>query len=279
MSGRSGFLGGFRQGDASERDADAGFGSDSPAEGTPPIRLGDPSRPLENAGFGGSPGFDPVWGPLGSPDAQANDPWRANSQEADDEGMAFDVEIFGDGFQVSGRLVTGQFDRLSDWLNMKSGFIQVQDAMHVHLGDAPVSDREESRGTLWVRLDQVVMVAERTNIQQARPGAPVVQKQRRKVSIVTPGYILEGSLHVHAFGSMKEYLEPTEPHFLPITEVTVHWLSDPTLVARLPFAVINRREMITILDEPSAPAEDSARDGGEFPADDSMLLRRRSGAA
>jgi hypothetical protein len=279
MSGRSGFLGGFRQGDASERDADAGFGSDSPAEGTPPIRLGDPSRPLENAGFGGSPGFDPVWGTLGSPDAQANDPWRANSQEADDEGMAFDVEIFGDGFQVSGRLVTGQFDRLSDWLNMKSGFIQVQDAMHVHLGGAPVSDREESRGTLWVRLDQVVMVAERTNIQQARPGAPVVQKQRRKVSIVTPGYILEGSLHVHAFGSMKEYLEPTEPHFLPITEVTVHWLSDPTLVARLPFAVINRREMITILDEPSAPAEDSARDGGEFPADDSMLLRRRSGAA
>jgi hypothetical protein len=279
MSGRSGFLGGFRQGDASERDADAGFGSDSPAEGTPPIRLGDPSRPLENAGFGGSPGFDPVWGTLGSPDAQANDPWRANSQEADDEGMAFDVEIFGDGFQVSGRLVTGQFDRLSDWLNMKSGFIQVQDAMHVHLGDAPVSDREESRGTLWVRLDQVVMVAERTNIQQARPGAPVVQKQRRKVSIVTPGYILEGSLHVHAFGTMKEYLEPTEPHFLPITEVTVHWLSDPTLVARLPFAVINRREMITILDEPSAPAEDSARDGGEFPADDSMLLRRRSGAA
>ena len=220
-----------------------------------------------------------MWGTLGSPDAQANDPWRANSQEADDEGMAFDVEIFGDGFQVSGRLVTGQFDRLSDWLNMKSGFIQVQDAMHVHLGDAPVSDREESRGTLWVRLDQVVMVAERTNIQQARPGAPVVQKQRRKVSIVTPGYILEGSLHVHAFGSMKEYLEPTEPHFLPITEVTVHWLSDPTLVARLPFAVINRREMITILDEPSAPAEDSARDGGEFPADDSMLLRRRSGAA
>ena len=279
MSGRSGFLGGFRQGDASERDADAGFGSDSPAEGTPPIRLGDPSRPLENAGFGGAPGCDPVWGTLGSPDAQANDPWRANSQEADDEGMAFDVEIFGDGFQVSGRLVTGQFDRLSDWLNMKSGFIQVQDAMHVHLGDAPVSDREESRGTLWVRLDQVVMVAERTNIQQARPGAPVVQKQRRKVSIVPPGYIQEGSLHVHAFGSMKEYLEPTEPHFLPITEVTVHWLSDPTLVARLPFAVINRREMITILDEPSAPAEDSARDGGEFPADDSMLLRRRSGAA
>ena len=279
MAGRPGFLGGFRQGDASDRDADTGFGSDGLAEGTPPIRLGDPNRQPENGGFAGPPGFDPVWGTLGSPDAQANDPWGANSQEADEEGMAFDVEIFGDGFQISGQIRTGQFDRLSDWLNMKSGFIQVQEGMHVHLGNAAISDREQSRGTLWVRLDQVVMVAERTNIQQARPGAPVVQKQRRKVSIVTPGYILEGSLHVHAFGSMKEYLEPTEPHFLPITEVTVHWLSDPTLVARLPFAVINRREMITILDEPSAPAEDSGQDGGQYPADDSMLLRRRFGAA
>jgi hypothetical protein len=279
MAGRPGFLGGFRQGDASDRDADAGFGSDGLAEGTPPIRLGDPDRPFENAGVGGPPGFDPVWGTLGSPDAQANDPWRANSQEADEEGMAFDVEIFGDGFQISGQIRTGQFDRLSDWLNMKSGFIAVQEGMHVHQGNAALSGREQKRGTLWVRLDQVVMVAERANIQQARPGAPVVQKQRRKVSIVTPGYILEGSLHVHAFGSMKEYLEPTEPHFLPITEVTVHWLSDPTLVARLPFAVINRREMITILDEPSAPAEDSARDSGQYPADDSMSLRRRFGAA
>jgi len=50
-------------------------------------------------------------------------------------------------------------------------------------------------------------------------------------------------------------------------------------VARLPFAVINRREMITILDEPSAPAEDSGLDGGQYPADDSMPFRRKSGAA
>jgi len=279
MAGRTGFLGGFRQGDAADRDADTGFGSEGLGEGTSPIRLGDPNRPFENAGVAGPPGFDPVWGTLGPPDGQANDPWRANPLQADEEGMAFDVEIFGDGFQISGQIRTGQFDRLSDWLNMKSGFIQVQEGMHVHLGDAALSDREQKRGTLWVRLDQVVMVAERANIQQARPGAPVVQKQRRKVSIVTPGYILEGSLHVHAFGSMKEYLEPAEPHFLPITEVTVHWISDPTLVARLPFAVINRREMITILDVPSAPAEDAGLDGGQYPTDDSMPLRRRFGAA
>ncbi|MGA3058252.1 MAG: hypothetical protein ABSE70_09515 [Candidatus Limnocylindrales bacterium] len=252
MAGRPGFLGGSRQGDASDRDAGGGFG------GTP---------------------FDPVWGTLGPPDAQASDPWRTNSPDAEAEGPAFDIEIFGDGFQISGQIRTGQFGRLSDWLNMQSGFIQVKDGMQVHLGETEVSDPEQKRGTLWVRVDQVVMVAERANIQQTRPGTPVVQKERRKVSIVTPGYSLRGSLHIHAHGSMRQYLETPEPHFLPMTDVTVRWLADPTVVARVPFAMVNRQQLITILDEPSAPADDSGHGAGESETDEAMPLHRRIGAA
>jgi hypothetical protein len=269
----------MRQGDASERDADDESGSHGLGEGAPLLRLGDPDSPPQNGGFGGTPGFDPVWGTLGAPSAQVNDPWRANSQETTEDGLAFDVEIFGDGFQISGQVRTGQFNRLSDWLNMKTGFVMVQDGIHVRPGRANASDPEQTRSTLWVRLDQIVLVAERANIQQARPGAPVVQKERRKVTIVTPGYELLGSLHVHAHGSMKEFLEPVEPRFLPITEVTVRWLSDPALVARVPFAMINRQQMITILDEPSTPAFDSTHDTGESATDDSMPLHRRFGAA
>ncbi len=278
MAGRPGFFGGMRQGDASDRDAGAGFDSDSAAEGPSRLRLGDLNSPPENGRSVGTPGFDPVWGTLGPPGAQGNDPWGADSQESEAEGLAFDVEIFGDGFQISGQVRTGQFSRLSDWLNMKSGFVPVEDGIHVHPGHAGVSGPEEATGTLWVRLDQIVLVAERANIQQARPGVPVVHKERRKVSIVTPGYEVRGSLHVHAHGSMKEYLEPAEPRFLPITEVTVRWVSDPTLVARVPFAMINRRQMITILDEPSSPAA-GAHDADESATDDSMPLHRRFGAA
>ncbi|MGZ6266589.1 MAG: hypothetical protein ACXWN4_06765 [Candidatus Limnocylindrales bacterium] len=253
MAGRPGFFGGSRQGD-----------------------LDAPSR---DGGFGGTPAFDPVWGTLGPPGAQADDPWRASSTETADEGLAFDVEIFGDGFQISGQVRTGQISRLSDWLNVKTGFVMVQDGMHVRPDRAGSSDPGQPRGTLWVRLDQIVLVAERANIQQARLGAPMVQKERRKVTIVTPGYELRGSLHVHANGSMKEYLEPAEPRFLPITEVTVRWLSDPALVARVPFAMINRQQMITILDEPSAPSVGSTDDSAQSAADDSMPLHRRFGAA
>jgi hypothetical protein len=279
MAGRPGFLGGYRQDQASDRDAGVEFGVDALIGAAPQVRLGDPDSPRGDAGPGGTPGFDPVWGTLGPLDAQGGDPWKANSPEAEAEGPAFDVEIFGDGFRIAGQIRTGQFGRLSDWLNMQSGFIQVKDGTQARPGGAADSDPEEKRGTLWVRVDQVVLVAERANIQQARPGVPVVQKERRKVSIVTPGYDLRGSLHVHTQGSMQQYLDTPEPHFLPMTDVTVRWLSDPTLVARVPFAMVNRRQMITVLDEPSAPADDAAPGNGETAADAPMPLHRRFGAA
>ena len=277
MAGRPGLFGGIRQSDAAERDAADGFGSDSPF--TPPvIRLGDPNALRQDGGFDGGPAFDPVWGTLGAPSAQQGDPWMTSSRDDESEGIAVDVEIFGDGFQISGQLRTGGFERLSDWLNMQSGFIQVHEGTHVHLGHTDTSDAEQRRGTMWVRLEQIVMVAEHPGIQQTRPGAPVVQKQRRKVSIVTPGYSLRGFIHVHAHGSMHQFLETPDPHFLPITDLTVRWLSDPELVSRFPFAMINRRQLITLLAEPLEPADGSAGEPGPE-AGEALPLHRRSGAA
>jgi hypothetical protein len=285
MAGRPGLFGGIRQSDAADRDADGGFGPNDPLANSPMVRLGDPATPFQGSGFasapafGGTPGFDPIWGTLGAPGAQGNDPWRTNSPAAEPSGLAVDVEIFGDGFQISGQLHTGQFERLSDWLNMQSGFITVHNGMHLELGRGNATDPDQTRGTLWVRLDQIVMVAEHANIQQARPGAPVVQKQRRKVSIVTPGYSLRGSLHIHAHGSMQQFLESPDPHFLAITELSVRWRSDAMLVSRFPFALVNRHQMVTILDEPATPAGGAAQGPDESTNEESEPLHRRWGAA
>ena len=130
----------------------------------------------------------------------------------------------------------------------------------------------------WVRLSQVVFIAERALVQPARPGAVVVQKQRRAVTVVTPGYTLHGNLHVHAHGSMKQYLESPEPHFIPVTDVNVRWLSDPTLMNRFPFGLINREQLITVLDDPSAAASDSPDVDADEP-EHAMPLHRRWGAA
>jgi hypothetical protein len=139
---------------------------------------------------------------------------------------------------------------------------------------------DDRKGTLWIRVDQIVLMAERASIQQSGIGTPVVQKQRRKVSIITPGYNLRGSLHVHVNGTMKQFLQMTEPRFLPITELTVRWLDNPRLAAHFPFAVVNRTQLLTILDEPTVPTGDSARsDCDSRDADMPEVAMRRWGAA
>ena len=273
MAGRPGFFGGIRQSDAPDRDAEFGYGPGL-GEGSPFVRLGDLTA--ADPGAGRTPGFDPVWGTLGSPSAEVGDPWQTPSPDVE-TGPIVDVEIFGNGFQITGQICTGQFPRLSDWLNMQQGFIKVQEGTLAHLGPGNMPDPDHQKGTLWVRLNQVVLVAERSTASTSRPGAPVVQKERRKATIVTPGYSLRGILHVHTYGSMKQFLETPDPHFIPLTDLLVRWTSDPTLVTRFPFALVNREQLISLLDEPASPGGEGSQLDGESEAD--MPLHRRWGAA
>jgi hypothetical protein len=241
----------------------------------PVIRLGDPNAQRPNDGFTTPPGFDPIWGTLGAPAAHTGDDWLVRGNDTDD-GIAVDVEVFGNGFQVSGQIRTGQFDRLSDWINMQTGFIQVQNACHVHHGQGrPNPDQAE--GTLWVRLNQVVLVAERSPAQQSRPGAPVVEKKKRTVSIVTPGYNLSGNIHVVAYGSISQFLESPDPHFLPVTDLTIRGLADSTMIGRFPFAMVNREQLVTLLDETDSPDGNTGHNDAD--SEDDLPLHRRWGAA
>jgi hypothetical protein len=76
---------------------------------------------------------------------------------------------------------------------------------------------------------------------------------------------------------MSQFLESPDPRFLPITELTVHWLSDAAMVARFPFAMVNRQQLVTILDETSSNSGGSAQSDGE--QEDEMPLHRRWGTA
>jgi len=227
----------------------------------------------DSADFGVAQGpFDPIWGTLGPPTAEAHpvDPWDVPSEEL--AGAVSEVEVFGNGFELSGRIRTGTFNRLSDWLNMQSGFIQLQAAHIVHLGHANLPDPDHQQGDMWVRLDQVVLVGERSAIRNGGANGMVVQKQKRRATIILPGYSMRGSLHVHAHGSMKQFLETPDPRFVPVTDVLVRWADDPEVVARFPLGLINREQMVSILEEPVAPSEDSG-------AVDSNEFARRVGAA
>jgi hypothetical protein len=245
MIGRPGSLLSIANGEP-ERDLGGGVGSVSPgarvaalveAELGSQVRLGD------------APGFDPAWGTLRPPLLQESDPWltRPGAGGAAIEVACTDAEIFCDGFQVSGQLETGQFGRLSDWIKMQTGFIAILHASIKRLGGADLADLHEGGGTQWVRLDGIAILAERAQTEQGRPWAPVVPKQAHGVSMVMPAYRLEGSMHIHAEGSVSEYLASPETRFLPITDVLVRSLADPTVAARFAFALVNRDHLVSIV--------------------------------
>ena len=244
MTGRPGLFGGFRQSDTLERD-DAGFGL--------------PGQTL-----------DPVWGSLGPPTEPTPDAWNTSP---DDMGPEVDVEVFGNGFQISGQIRTGSFNRLSDWLNMQTGFIQLREASVTHLGHANLPDPEHQHGTMWIRLNQVVLVAERGSAAAAGASGMVVQKQKRRATIVLPGYSLRGSLHVHAHGSLQQFLETPDPKFIPVTDLVIRWTDDPAVMARFPLGLINREQLVSLLEEQDAPGEGAAG------SDETDLLHRQFGAA
>ena len=219
MVGRPEYLAGLRFGSAQEPTAD-GFDANGLLIDAPGFRFDDPNaRPFAGQDAN-QPRFDPVWGTLAPPPLDLEDQWQGREDEQVGA-VPVAVEVFGNGFQISGQLRTGQFDRLSDWINMQNGWIQIRNALQVHLGMPDDPERERPRGTLWVRLDQVAVLAERSPVQQSRPGAPLVQKRRRNVSMITSGYNLQGSIHVHAHGSMAQFLETPDPHFIPVTDMTV----------------------------------------------------------
>lgn len=267
MTLRPGLFGGSRR--PSEPDVSASREDDRLLRGP----ADEPATVWLGAGAGSAPetqagGFDPVWGNLSPRFAPEPDPWA--TAPVDEAASLVDVEVVGNGFQMAGKIKTGQFERLSDWLNRQQGFINLRDATLSHPGHDAGLDGERTKGMLWVRLDQVVIVAQHGAAQPGRSNAPRVNKERRKVTVVTPGYTLRGYIYLIADGSMQQFLESPDPHFLPMTDLVVRWLMDETLVSHHAFALINREQIISVFEEPAKP------DGGASERDDASHDELRS---
>jgi hypothetical protein len=194
--------------------------------------------------------FDPVWGTLGAPMERGAGAGWAGRDEEPTGGVVVDVELLGDSLHVSGKIDLGQFDRLSGWLNMQSGFIQLRDAQEVEATSA--AHVKEPLGRLWVRLNQIDVVAD-LSASRIRSGVPIVEKQRRKVSILTRGFELNGNIHVHAHGEFAQFLEAADPRFMPITELTIRRLSGSGPLARFPSAMVNREQVVTLFEASEEP--------------------------
>ena len=212
-------------------------------------------------------GADRAWGDPSREPRNIVAPWPVGDGETA-AGVTREVDVLGAGFGVRGTVSSGQFDRLSDWLNAQTGFVQVREGSEIGPEATRVGER---RRDLWIRLDQVALVGQRATDPASRPGAPIVRKQRVPVSISTSSFRLVGFVHVYAHDSMSEFLESPDPQFLPMTDVSVRTLEDSRPVGRYSFAMLNRRQIVAIADDSS--------DAGPDPAGtDAVELRGRDAA-
>ena len=209
----------------------------------------------------GEPGLfaiDPVWG-SGSLNDPLQDPWLTGSSEATDQGVLAEIGLYGEGFQISGQVSMGSFERLSDWLAVQSGFMRLSNVVQSLHGRDDGSSGNSS-GRLWARLDQIVLVTQRANGQGNRTGAMVVPKTALKVLVVAAGYRLRGSIHVHRNGSIEQFLESVDPQFLPMTDLRVDWLGNPAIASHFPFGLVSRRHIITLMQDESTQGADAGVD-------------------
>jgi len=158
------------------------------------------------------------------------------------------VELIGTHLRAEGAVDLGHFRRLSDYVNLLEGFFTIHDVVLLsRLG-------EPTRITfpdLRVRLDDIAIVGQRAPDVPGPSEDFYIPKQRRRLVITTAAHIVYGYAYIHEQASTIAFLDSTDPHFVPMTNVRVRWLADRRLAGRFGFALIQRPHIIGVATEVS----------------------------
>lgn len=152
------------------------------------------------------------------------------------------IELVGPHLRLSGGLRIGAHRRLSDFVNHHLGLFELVDATVLRRNGEPTRVHTPS---FWVLADEVTLIAQ---LSQQPSGGPApefrVSKVARAIVVVTPGHTLTGHIFITEGAELAMFLESPTPQFVPMTDVRTRSLADRRIVARYPFALLNRRHMV-----------------------------------
>lgn len=156
-------------------------------------------------------------------------------------------------------------------MNHSRGYFQLQDARLLRRNGDPTSLLVAS---LMVNQDDITFIGQATAQQRPAPAAEadteagagagedeagatavtpqidalfgersLVEKAPRRFLVLTPGHAIVGSMHVHREMTVANFVEATDPRFIPFTGVAVRSLSDPPVISQFAFLLVNRTQM------------------------------------
>jgi hypothetical protein len=200
------------------------------------------------------------------------DPWGTGQQSVDimaagHGGPQVEVELVGPHLRVGGKISLGRFGRISDRVNHSRGFILMQDARLLKRNGDPTP---LVVAELYVNQDEITFIAIiHSGIDDQRdPGddrdRPSIEKRARRYVVFTPGHSISGFLHVHADLTLANFVDSSEPRFIPMTAGTTRSLADRRVVSRFDLLLINRTQMtaIAVADKSIAGPEGPAVETG-----------------
>ncbi len=153
------------------------------------------------------------------------------------------VELIGTHLRAEGSVELGSFNRLSDYVNLLTGFFTIHDVtLMSRLGEPTRLAFDDLR----VRLDEIGLVAQASPPHYAPPDDVLVPKARRRLVLMTTAHLIYGYAYLHAEASLTAFVDATDPPFLPMTNVRLRWLADRRLAGRYPFALVHRNHIISV---------------------------------
>ena len=164
-------------------------------------------------------------------------------------GPQVDVELVGPHLRVGGKVGLGRFGRLSDRVNHARGFILMHEARLLKRNGDPTPLVVPE---LYVNQDEITFIGVSHAGDDDRPPAAAsaerqfVPKVPRRYIVFTPGHSISGVMYVHKEMMLDNFVDASDPRFIPMTEVTARSLADRRVVSHFDFLLINRTQMTAI---------------------------------
>ena len=168
-----------------------------------------------------------------------------------------EVDLVGPDLRVRGRISLGRFSTLADLVNHNRSFLALHEARLLDRAGEPTG---LELAELVVNQDDVTFVghqhAAADRVEETSPDTgpdldrsdggrdrPGPDSHARRFVIFTPGHAITGGMHLFREMTLANFVEATDPRFIPVSDAVARSLADPEAVSRFELLLVNRTQI------------------------------------
>ena len=176
------------------------------------------------------------------------------AEPAGGSGDSDEVDIIATDVRLHGKVVMGQFRRMSDLFNQGLGYVVIRNAQLLKPnGDGTAVEIQE----LMLRREDITFCGQADApapppAEGAGPMAsfdrPLLSKVARRVVFYVSGVSVTTNVHTLEEMKLSAFLDTPEPRFIPTTDARVRSLDDGALIGEFALLLLNRERITAAAD-------------------------------